>query len=77
MASGDEQGNVILWDLQSKRILYKFEECLKGVVDSLIFIPGLPLITCGSSTANCIRQLKVNLDDNKVLSLYRERIGSK
>ena len=25
MTSGDEQGNVILWDLQNKKILYKFE----------------------------------------------------
>ena len=77
MASGDEMGNVLLWDLDNKRILYKFEECLKGSIDSLLFMPGLPVITCASSIANSIRQLKINLDDNKVLSLYRERLGSK
>ncbi len=77
MASGDSSGNVILWDLANKRILYKFEDCLKGTIDSLLFLPGLPVVTCGSSTANSIRQLRVNLDDNKILSLYRERIGSK
>jgi hypothetical protein len=77
MVSGDESGNVILWDLLSKKILHKFDECLKGVIDSLVFMPGVPVVACGSSVANCIRQLRVNLDDSKVLSLYRERLGSK
>lgn len=71
MASGDSTGNVILWDLSNKRILYKFDECLKGCIDSLAFLPGLPVLTCGSSFANSLRQLKVNLDDNKILSIYR------
>jgi WD40 repeat protein len=76
MATGDEQGNVILWDLESKRILYKFERCIEGAIDSLVFIPGLPVLTCGSAAANCLRQLRVNLEDNRILSLYRERVGN-
>jgi len=61
MASGDSQGNVILWDLENKRILYKLEKCIDGAIDSLIFIPGFPILTCASSASNCIRQVRVNL----------------
>jgi WD40 repeat protein len=71
MASADDQGNVLLWDLQAKRILYKFDHCLNGPIDSLIFMPGLPVLTVASSQANSIRQLRVNLEDNKVLSVLR------
>jgi len=76
MATSDELGNVILWDLENKRILYKFEKCIDGVIDSLVFIPGIPILTCGSSTVNCLRQLRVNLEDSRILTLYRERVGN-
>ena len=75
MATGDANGNVILWDLESKRILYKFEGCFDGAVDSLVFMPGMPVLTCGSSKTNSIKQLRINTDDNKILTLLRERIG--
>ena len=75
MASADEEGSVVLWDLEAKRILYKFEGCLSGAIDSLIFMPGQPVLTCASTQANCIRQLRINLEDSKVLTLLRERLG--
>jgi hypothetical protein len=75
MATGDASGNVLLWDLETKRILYKFENCLGGAIDSLVFVPGMPVLTASSSQANAIRQLRVNLDDSKILTLLRERVG--
>lgn len=75
MATSDEKGNVLLWDLQNKKILYKFEQFIEGAIDSLIFTPGQPIITCGSSAQNCIRQLRINLEDNRILTLFRERVG--
>jgi len=61
MATADNQGNVVLWDLENKKILYKFEEFIEGEIDSLVFIPGKPLLTVGSSDQNCIKQLRINL----------------
>lgn len=61
MATSDAIGNVILWDLENKKILYKFEEFIEGAIDSLLFVPGQPIITCGSSAQNCIKQLRINL----------------
>ncbi len=49
MATADKEGNVVLWDLEKKKILYKFEEFIAGPIDSLVFIPGHPILTCGSS----------------------------
>jgi hypothetical protein len=71
MASSDHEGNVLLWDLENKRIVYKYEFLIRGLIDSLIFLPGLPILTCGSSQGNCIKQLRINFEDNKILSLYR------
>ena len=75
MATSDALGNVILWDLENKKILYKFEEFIDGPIDSLLFVPGHPIITCGSSAQNCIKQLRINLEDNRILTLFRERVG--
>lgn len=52
------------------------ESALPAAINSLIFMPGMPVITCGSGEGNCIRQLRVNLEDSKVLSLLRERVGN-
>jgi hypothetical protein len=49
MATGDRNGHVILWDLNNKKILYKMENAINGSIDSVVFIPGYPIITCGSS----------------------------
>lgn len=71
LASSDCEGNVLLWDLQEKRILYKFENCLSAEIDSLLFLRGVPVLTCASSSANCIRQLRIDVDDSKIMTLYR------
>lgn len=36
----------------------------------------MPVLTCSSSTTNAIKQLRVNLDDSKILTLLRERVGT-
>lgn len=41
----------------------------------MVFMPGMPVLTCGSSQTNSIKQLRINTDDNKILTLLRERIG--
>jgi hypothetical protein len=61
MATADAIGNVVLWDLENKKILYKFEEFIEGAIDSLLFIPNQPILTCGSSQQNCLKQLRINL----------------
>lgn len=77
MASGDAKGSVILWNLEHKRIAYKMEECVDGKVDSLLFLGGMEgVLTVGSSEVNTIRQLRINFEDNKVLTLLRERVGN-
>lgn len=75
MATGDIQGNLILWDLENKRILFKFKDAFTCSVDSILFMPGYPILTAGSSKSNAIKQFKINLDDSKVLTLHRERSG--
>ena len=35
----------------------------------------MPVLTCGSSQTNSIKQLRINTDDNKILTLLRERLG--
>ena len=78
MATGDSTGSVILWNLEQKRIAYKMEGCMPEPIDSLLFIPGMEsVLTVGSSASNSIKQLRVNFDDNKILTLLRERVGNR
>lgn len=76
MASADDSGNIILWDLQEKKIIYRMESALSHSIDHLFFIPGLSLLVATSSYANTIRQFRINRDDAKTLTLFRERVGS-
>lgn len=41
----------------------------------MIFSPEAELLTCASANTNCIRQLRINRNDNKILTLCRERVG--
>ena len=76
MASADETGNILLWELEQKKIIYRFEGALSHSIDNLFFVPGLPLLIATSSQANIIRQFRINTDDSKTLTLFRERVGS-
>lgn len=71
MATADSLGNIILWDLENKKIVYRLESAVTGPIDSLFFVPGYQLLTTTSSIANSIKQFRINLDDNKTLLQYR------
>lgn len=71
MASADEVGNIILWDLENKNILYRLESAFNQPIDYLGFVPGFSLITAASSKSNSIKQFRINLDDSKTLTQFR------
>ena len=71
MASGDEQGNIILWELEDKKIIYRLENAISQSIDHLFFVPGIDLLVATSSFSNVIRQFRINRDDAKTLSLFR------
>lgn len=71
MASADEVGNIILWDLENKNILYRLESAFNQPIDYLCFVPGFSLITAASSKSNAIKQFRINLDDSKTLLQFR------
>lgn len=75
MATADEIGNIILWDLEKKSIKYRLEGSFNQPIDHLFFVPGLPLLTAASSKSNSIRQFRINPDDSVTLCLFRERTG--
>lgn len=75
MASADEAGNIILWDLENKNILYRLEAAFIQPIDHLSFVPGFSLLTAASSKSNSIKQFRINFDDSKTLSQFRERTG--
>lgn len=77
MATGDAVGNIILWDLQGRRIIYRFENAFNGTpISHIFFNQSNPILTAMSSSDNSIKQYRINMEDNKTLSLYRERCGS-
>ena len=38
-------------------------------------MPGVPVVTCSSVENNSLKQLRINPDDSKVLTLLRSRVG--
>ena len=40
MASGDAHGNILLWDLENKKIVYRAESAMDSAIDKLFFVPG-------------------------------------
>ena len=76
MASADESGNILLWDLENRKIIYRMEAALSHEIDHLVFIPNIALLLAGSSQGNTLKQLRINREDAKTLTLFRERCGS-
>ena len=71
MASADEEGNVLLWHLEEKKIIYRLESAISQLIDHLFFVPGFDLLVATSSFSNVIRQFRINRDDAKTLTLFR------
>lgn len=40
MVSADAHGNIILWDLENKKIVYRAESAMDAAIDKLFFVPG-------------------------------------
>ena len=62
MATGDVTGNIILWDLQNRRIVYRLEDAFNGSpVSHLSFSLSTPLLTAMSQADNSLKQFRINL----------------
>ncbi|KAJ1990888.1 DNA-directed DNA polymerase alpha catalytic subunit pol1 [Dimargaris cristalligena] len=48
MVTGDENGNITVWDLANKRLFYQLDRAHGSAVSSLYFMPGEPLLISNS-----------------------------
>ena len=75
LAVGDDGGQIILWDLENRRLHTALEDPHNGQVHSLFFLPGQPLLISGGSD-NAIKMWLFDSIDG-VPRLLKYRSGHK
>lgn len=71
LATGDELGNITLWDLKEKKLYSQLLGAHHGTITSLTFMPNEQILISASGEQNSIKQWKYEEFEESKLALLR------